>query len=300
MNNKEDIDIAFVILHYYTYEDTFKCINSIIDKIGIEKYKIIVVDNNSKNDSYKTLKNKYEQNKKIVLIHNNKNLGFANGNNVGFKYIKENFNAKFIALINNDTYLIQDNFFELINKEYENSKFDVLGPKILLPNNEVNPIQKNLITYSELKKVVFRYHFIYWFNFLYIGFIYEFIKRCIKNLLKINPKSVYSTEDVNNRYEDIVLHGAFLIFSKKYIETFDGLNDKTFMYMEEKILAATLKKYNMKSVYNPEIVIFHNEDSSTNAVNKSKRKKTLFVYKNAIKSSKVLKEILKEIENRDK
>lgn len=298
MNNKEDIDIAFVILHYYTYEDTFKCINSIIDKIGIEKYKIIVVDNNSKNDSYKTLKNKYEQNKKIVLIHNNKNLGFANGNNVGFKYIKENFNAKFIALINNDTYLIQDSFFELINKEYEKSKFDVLGPKILLPNNKVNPIQKELITYSELKNVVFRYKLIYLFNLLYIGFIYEGIKKAIKKLLRIDVKSAYSSEDIDNRNENIVLHGAFLIFSKNYIEKFDGLNSKTFMYMEEKILAATLKMYNMKSVYNPEIVIFHNEDSSTNAVNKNKRKKTLFVYKNAIKSSKVLKEILKEIENK--
>lgn len=295
MKNKENIDIAFVILHYYTYNDTCKCIESIMEKIGTDKYRIIVVDNASQNDSFIKLNDKYSQNEKIILIHNETNLGFANGNNIGFKYIKDKFNAKFIALINNDTYLIQDDFFKLIENEYEYSKFDVLGPKILLPNNEVNPIQKKLISVSELNKVVFRYKLIYIFNLLYIGFIYDNIKYFIKKIFKIKTKSAYSKEGINIRQENIVLHGAFLIFSEKYINTFDGLNDKTFMYMEEKILAATLKKHRMKSVYNPNIIIFHNEDSSTNAVNKNKRKKILFVYKNAIKSSKVLKELLEEI-----
>lgn len=295
MRDKENIDIAFVILHYYTYEDTCKCVESIIEKIGIEKYRIIVVDNASKNDSFAKLQDRYNKNEKIILIHNERNLGFANGNNVGFKYVKNKFNAKFIALINNDTYLIQDNFFKLIESEYKYSKFDVLGPKILLPNNEVNSIQKKLISLSELNKIAFRYKLIYIFNLLHIGFIYDNVKYFIKKILKIKEKSTYSQEGIDIRQENIVLHGAFLIFSKRYINMFDGLNDKTFMYMEEKILAATLKKYRMKSVYNPNIVIFHNEDSSTNAVNKNKRKKILFVYKNAIKSSKVLKDILKEI-----
>ena len=92
---------------------------------------------------------------------------------------------------------------------------------------------------------------------------------------------------------NIVFHGAFLIFSKKYFEKFNGLDSRTFMYMEEKILAAKLKKSGLKSVYNPKIVIFHNEDSATNSIKKTKRSKNLFVYKNAIKSSKVL---IKELE----
>ena len=100
-------------------------------------------------------------------------------------------------------------------------------------------------------------------------------------------------DGVDERQENIVLHGAFLIFSKKYFEQFNGLDSRTFMYMEEKILAAKLKKCGLKSVYNPKIVIFHNEDSATNSIKKTKRSKNLFVYKNAIKSSKVL---IKELE----
>ena len=228
------------------------------------------------------------------MIHNDENLGFARGNNIGFKYIKDNYNAKFIALINNDTYLIQNNFYEMINKEYLYSNFDVLGPKILLPDGNVNPIQKELITYSELNRFVIKYKLKYLFTLIYLGNIYEKIKDWIKKIFSIKTKKLYYTDGVDERHENIVLHGAFLIFSKGYIDVFDGLNDKTFLYMEEKILAATLRKYNMKSVYNPNIVIFHNEDSSTNAINKNKRKKNIFVYKNALKSAKILKEILKD------
>ena len=46
--------------------------------------------------------------------------------------------------------------------------------------------------------------------------------------------------------------------------------------------------------YNPKIEIFHNEDSATNAITKSNRKKEIFVCKNQIKSIKVILSEMKE------
>ena len=45
----ENVRIAFVVLHYQAIEETIKCIETIEKKVGIEEYKIIVVDNNTTN-----------------------------------------------------------------------------------------------------------------------------------------------------------------------------------------------------------------------------------------------------------
>lgn len=82
---KENIDIAFLILHYITDNDTEICINSIINKCKGQKYKIIVVDNASPNNSYETLLIKFNNNDDIVFIKNIENLGFARGNNIRFQ-----------------------------------------------------------------------------------------------------------------------------------------------------------------------------------------------------------------------
>ena len=48
----------------------------------------------------------------------------------------------------------------------------------------------------------------------------------------------------------------------------------------------------MKSVYQPNLIVFHNEDQSTNAVTKTKRRKNIFLYKNLLLANKV---IIKEL-----
>lgn len=288
---------SFVILHYYTEDDTIKCINSIKEKCKNKSYSIVVVDNASPNNTGKELYKKYRNDAKVHVIINKKNLGFARGNNVGFKYAKKELKADYIILCNNDTYLLQDNFIELIEEEYKNSNFSVLGPKIILRNNKINGLRKSVPTIKRVKKIIRTQRFCYITTLLYINNLYIDIKKTIKNILvrlKIKNENNSCDESYNIRHEDIVLHGCFLIFSKKYINLFDGLDDRTFLYMEEDLLAIRLKKYNLKSVYSPKIIIFHNEDGATNAVTKSSRKKKLFVSKNCIKSAKI---VLSELEN---
>ncbi len=291
--------IAFLILHYNTIDDTKKCVTSIEKNVAKDDYIIVIVDNCSPNNSGEKLKKIYKDKVNVKLIFSEKNLGFANGNNLGFRYIKENYNVDFIAMINNDTYLLHNDFLKVVEKEYEKSKFAVLGPKILLPNNKITPIQQNLITLKEIKARKKRYIAMYICNLLYIQFLYDLIK---KWYLKLNPtkkSNLYSEQNVNIRQENIVLHGAFLIFSKVYIDKFDGLDSRTYMYLEEKVLAVRLKKYNLKSVYNPRLEVFHNEDSATNSVKRNKREKNLFIYKNAYNSAKILIKELESLGNYD-
>jgi GT2 family glycosyltransferase len=72
----------------------------------------------------------FPSNKKMVLIKNEKNFGFAEGNNIGIRYALMSFNPDYILLLNNDT--VVDKFFlkELIIEMEQNEKTGAAGPKI--------------------------------------------------------------------------------------------------------------------------------------------------------------------------
>lgn len=284
-------EFVFVVLHYITIEDTIKCVNSIEKKCKNVQKKIIIVDNGSNNNSGETLAEKYKANENIHVIINKQNLGFSKGNNIGFKYAKEVYNPKYIILCNNDIVMIQDAICELINKEYNKSNFAVLGPKILIPNNGINGLKLKIPSYQQVRRKLIKAEYDLLSQYVYILKFPRWLYRKIKK----KNKQISNNDLTEKYFENIVLHGCFWIFSPEYISLFDGLDDRTFLYHEEELLALRLKRNNLKSIYNPELVVFHNEDSSTNAITKTKRKKAIFVDENQIKSIKILMKEMQKV-----
>ena len=70
--------IVYLILQYMAVKDTIECIES-INKLKCYKNKIeiVVVDNNSPDNSYNILKSKYKKETNIYLLQNKENLGFG-------------------------------------------------------------------------------------------------------------------------------------------------------------------------------------------------------------------------------
>ena len=81
---------VFVVLHYLSFEMTMECVDALI-KLYVEthKIKIIIVDNGSLNGSGEQLLKQYEKNSACEVILNEENVGFANGNNIGYAYAKK-------------------------------------------------------------------------------------------------------------------------------------------------------------------------------------------------------------------
>ena len=101
------IHYAFVVLHYGDAAVTMEAIESIRSlERGEHKVSVIVVDNASPNGTGEQVKKQIESLPDFYYIHNEENLGFARGNNVGFKYAKNELKADFIVLMNKK-YLIQ-------------------------------------------------------------------------------------------------------------------------------------------------------------------------------------------------
>lgn len=286
--------IGFVILHYNVVNETEKCVSSIFEKIDADDFEIVVVDNCSPNKSGPAVQQMFAGKEHVTVILNERNLGFAQGNNVGFRFLKYEKQCDFIAMVNNDTYLIQDDFCKVIEGEYRNSGFAVLGPEIHSPaGNDSNPVKKRLMTVAELEKKRARWRRFRMRNILHLGF-FDTVYSFIADRLGPGPAKKHMQSDI--RQENVELHGCCWIFSPKFIEKYEGLNPGTFLYQEEDILFAQMLRDKMLMVYNPALKIYHSEDAATNSVCQSSRKKKIFIYNNYLKSSEVLLQILKEIE----
>lgn len=279
---------VFVILHYCTIEHTIKCIQSIMEKCKNNNFEIVVVDNASPNNTGEKLNEKYKNENKVHVLLNKTNLGFSKGNNIGIKYAKKYLNPDFIIMCNNDTCLLQNDFCELIVKEYKNSNFAVMGPQILLPDNEICQIpSKDLPTKKFLRKETFSVRIQLFFDYIFMGDLLRKAKIKLRKILKKEQNDIKKL-DINQKHVNVILHGCFLIFSKTYLENFEGLEEKTFLYREEELLYIQIRKKGLINIYNPEIKIFHSESSSIKLMTKTIRKKQIFFEKNYIKATKEL------------
>jgi len=118
--------ISVIILNYNSSDLLTNCVSSILDS-NLTDYEIIVVDNLSSDNSHKECKKKFEE---IILIENNENLGYCEGNNVGLRIAK----GEFIIILNPDTTVSSDWVIEL-KKAYDQYGDGLFQPKILSMSN---------------------------------------------------------------------------------------------------------------------------------------------------------------------
>ena len=80
--------VGIVILNYLNYKDTIECVESIFN-MKYDIAGIVIVDNHSENESYNVLKKLYKNRLNVSVIQSNRNYGFAKGNNIGIKVVRQ-------------------------------------------------------------------------------------------------------------------------------------------------------------------------------------------------------------------
>lgn len=274
---------SFIILNYYNVDDTLECLKCLKRLDENNKCNYIVVDNNSLTKEEIEKIEKYTQD----IIKLDDNYGFAIANNEGIKYAHKKYNSDYYAVINNDVFIHQKEFLNIIADDYKKYNFDMLGPKIDSPSGEsINPfpayIDKKTIEeeISKCNKLIK----IYKNSLLFI---------CLKLYLKI--KYTFKKKNIPLNGEkielNVPLHGCSIIFSKKYIEKYEfPFNNKTFLFHEEEFLYQRVIKDKLISLYDPNLNVFHKEGSSMKKSTKSERTKKLFKERERLKSLKILLE----------
>lgn len=229
--------MVFVVLHYLTTDDTVECVSSIRRCCADGEYQIIIVDNASPNKSGKQLMEKYEKDKDIDLLILENNLGFARGNNVGIAYARNKYDPKYIVTLNNDIVLLQENTIELIEHEFCESKFAVLGPMVYTADGRCNdnPGTNKPLSLCELEKKIAEYEKNLFLCRWKLRKIYAIWTALKNRVYKTNIKDDMHKQYLHREY-NVQLHGCFLCFSEEYFKHFDGFYPETFLYMEEDIL----------------------------------------------------------------
>lgn len=273
---------TFVVLHYESLEDTKECIDSLKAYLSEDSVQIVVVDNGSKKGRLTDIESEYLD-EKIHFLYSKENLGFANGNNLGFRFAKEELKADIIVLANNDLVFEQKDFMKFLLNRYSESQFDIAGPRImsLVDGKNQNPVE---VQYKEIKDVnirLIKYYILYFLSVFNLDTSFQ----------KIFSKEI--PEVSCDEVDDYQLHGACMIFGKNYIDHYDGLYNKTFMYGEEGILKFISKRDKLKMIYIDDLVVFHKEGSSTGKVYGKGRTKRQFYYKWNIHSCKLLRNLMK-------
>lgn len=165
MNKK----VAIIILNWNGWEDSIECLESLY-QITYLNYYAIVVDNGSKNNSIDKIKEYCEgkieleskffdydstnkpikvveytrkeaeniemendnlpSNQRLILIKNEINYGFAEGNNIAIKYALKALNPDYVLLLNNDTVVDKEFLSELVKVSESNEMVGIVGPNI--------------------------------------------------------------------------------------------------------------------------------------------------------------------------
>jgi GT2 family glycosyltransferase len=121
--------VSIIILSYNGEKVLKKCLESVLNlNFNKKDLEVILVENNSQDKSLKIA----EGYKRIKIIKNKSNLGFAAGNNIGINIAK----GKYIVLLNNDATLERNWLKKLIPILEKDKKIGVIGGKIKYKNEK--------------------------------------------------------------------------------------------------------------------------------------------------------------------
>ncbi len=129
MAKNQDL-VSIIIVNYNGKKYLEKCLKS-LERIDYDNYEIILVDNNSTDDSIEFVKNTYPS---IIIIKLEKNYGFAEPNNIGAKNAKGNF----LLFLNNDTEVTPNFVTELVNAAKTDKQIAICQSLLLKPNGEID------------------------------------------------------------------------------------------------------------------------------------------------------------------
>lgn len=224
--------VSVIIVNWNGINYLSDCLSSLFEQ-EYKRIEVILVDNNSSDGSAQFVAKNFP---KVKIIINKKNLGFAEANNIGYRFV----HGEYVLFLNNDTRVSNDFITELI-KAIE-SKPEIAGAqaKILLMDKP-----------SRLDSVG---------AFLTnSGFLYHY------GIGKKNSKKY------DSKIEIFSAKGACMIFKKEVLEKIkvggELFDSKYFAYFEETDMCHRVWLANYKILYVPSSIIYHKMGGTSSKIN---------------------------------
>lgn len=233
------MQLSVIILNYNVRYFLEQCVLSVQKALEGVDGEIIVIDNDSKDDSCEMMRRQFPN---VKLIENKANLGFPKGNNIAVAEAK----GEYICILNPDTVVAEDTFSKIIAvHEAHSSKIGIIGCKLIDGTGNFLPECKRGVPTP-------------WVAFTKIFGLYK----VFPNLNLFNRYYAQHIHE-NESGEVDILVGAFMVMKRDLYLNVGGFDEDCFMYSDDIDLSYMIKNLGRTNYYYHETNVIHYKGEST-------------------------------------
>jgi len=226
----DNFSVSAIVVNYNSGQWLEKCISALLNSTYPLK-EIIVVDNNSTDDSWKFISSLKNIHKNIFLHNMNKNLGYSEGNNYGVS----KSSSDLVFILNPDA-IIEPNTIKTLVTNLEtlkNMRTSIIAPQLYNLNGTH---QVSYWNFPNLLDIIFEVCF--------LNYLLKIFK--IKSIIKKNKGIIEC---------DAVSGASMMMFKERFLKL-KGF-DKTLFWMDDIDLCYRNKKNNGKNIIVLDAKVFH-------------------------------------------
>ena len=238
--------VSIITINYNFADATREMLDSVL-KISYRNVEVIVVDNGSVEPGFDKLAADYPD---FHFVKSGKNLGFAGGNNLGYRYSS----GKYILFINNDAVLTEGCLEKLVSELENDPKLGVVSPIIL--NTKKSETDPDIIQYAGTTPV----------------------NRITGRNITIGEGELFKSTLPKNRVTAYA-HGCAMMSPRRVIEKAGLIPEPYFLYYEELDWCERMREAGFEIGLVPEAKVYHHESLS---VGNDSPTKTYFINRSRI------------------
>ncbi|WP_426484160.1 glycosyltransferase family 2 protein [Flavobacterium sp. 2] len=232
------MQLSVIILNYNVRYFLEQCVLSVQEAIIALDAEIIVVDNNSTDNSCLMIQEKFPS---VKLIQNKENFGFPKGNNIGVAAAK----GKYICILNPDTVVAEDTFTKILAFAEEKKDLGIIGCKLIDGTGSFLPESKRGIPTP-------------WVAFTKVLGLYKIFPKW-----KIFNQYYAQHIDENESGKVEILVGAFMFMKRELYLDLKGFDENCFMYADDIDLSYRALLKQKSNYYFHETTVLHYKGEST-------------------------------------
>lgn len=240
--------LSVVIVNYNVRYFLELCLQSVQDALVDIHSEIIVVDNNSQDESRAMIKSSFPD---VVLVENNENVGFSKANNDGVAIAK----GEYVLILNPDTVVGNNTFKNILSFADAQLDFGTLGVKLIDGSGTFLPESKRGIPTPRVS-----------------------FAKLVGSVSKTSLKYYANHLSKNETGKVSILVGAFMLMKRSVYNEVGGFDEDYFMYGEDIDLSYKILKEGYHNFYFADETVVHFKGEST-----IKDVKYLHYFNNAMK-----------------
>lgn len=231
------MQLSVIILNYNVRYFLEQCVLSVQKALSTIDGEIIVVDNNSSDDSCEMMQRLFPN---VKLIENKENLGFPKGNNIGVAQAK----GEYICILNPDTVVAEDTFTTILNSQLvtRNPQLGIIGCKLIDGTGNFLPESKRGVPTP-------------WVSFTKIFGLYK-----ISNFFG-KYYAQHLSENQSGKVD--ILVGAFMVMKRELYNEIGGFDENCFMYSDDIDLSYMVLQKGKCNCFFHETTVIHYKGEST-------------------------------------